>query len=75
MLYSLLSDPDFVSDLNNFDVNPANPFGKYKSEGNYLSTVNLGAWYQQAYKNLVKDPAKDFVVPILLAAIVLHYYI
>jgi hypothetical protein len=67
MLYSLLSDPDLVSDLNNLDVNTANPFGKYESEGNYLSTVNSGAWYQQAYNNLVIDPEKDFLVPICFA--------
>jgi hypothetical protein len=51
-----------VSDLANLDVNPANPFGKkYESDRDYLSTMNLGAWYQQAYKNLVKDPEKYFV--------------
>jgi uncharacterized protein YcgI (DUF1989 family) len=30
----------------------------------YLSTVNSGAWYKKEYKNLVKDPLKDFLVPI-----------
>jgi hypothetical protein len=67
MLYSLWSDPNLVSDLANLDVNPANPFGKYESVGNSLSTTNSGAWYQQAYKNLVKDPEKDFVVLICFA--------
>jgi hypothetical protein len=67
MLYSLLSDPNLVSDLSNLDVNPQNPFGKYESEGGYLTTVNSGAWYQKAYKNLVKDPAKDFLLPICFA--------
>jgi hypothetical protein len=67
MLYSLLSDPNLVSNLANLDVNPNNPFGKYELEGNYPSTVNLGAWYQQAYKNLVKDPKQAFVVPICFA--------
>jgi hypothetical protein len=44
MLYSLWSDPNLVSDLANLDVNPANPFGKYESEGqDYLSTMDLGA--------------------------------
>jgi hypothetical protein len=66
MLYSLLSDQNLVSDLSKLDVNPDNPFGKYKSEGDRLSTVNSGAWYQQAYKHCVKDPEKDFVVPIVM---------
>jgi hypothetical protein len=63
-MYSLLNDPNLVLDSASLDVNPANPFGKYKSEGDYLSTMNSGAWYQQAYENLVKDPEKDFVLPI-----------
>jgi hypothetical protein len=64
MLYSLLSNPFLVLDLSNLDVNPDDPIGKYKATNVLLSTVNSGAWYQQAYKNLVKDPAKTFVLPI-----------
>jgi hypothetical protein len=67
MLYSLLSDSELVGDLSNLDVNPENPFGKYQSEGDYLTTVNSGAWYQTAYKNLIKDPEKDFLLPIVFA--------
>jgi hypothetical protein len=67
MLYSLLGDPKLVSDLSNLHVNPDNPFGKYKSEGDYLTTVNSGAWYQTAYKDLIKDPEKDFLLPISFA--------
>lgn len=67
MLYSLLSDPNLVSDLSNLDVNTQNPFGKYESDGGYLSTVNSGAWYHKAYKNLIKDPSKDFLLPICFA--------
>ena len=68
MLYSLLSDSDLGSDLSNLDVNPNNPFGKYESEGNYLTTVNSGTWYQMAYKNLIKDPEKDFYSLLFLLA-------
>jgi hypothetical protein len=67
MLYSLLSDPLFVSDISNLDVNPNDPFGKYQSKDDFLTTVNSGAWYQTAYKNLVKDPNKDFLLPICFA--------
>jgi hypothetical protein len=56
-----------MSDLSNLDVNPENPFGKYETADKCLSTVNSGAWYQQAYKHLVKDPVKDFLVPIVFA--------
>jgi hypothetical protein len=34
----------------------------YKSEDDHLTTVNSGAKYQKAYKNLVKDPTKDLLV-------------
>ena len=56
-----------MSDLSNLDVNPDNPFGKYKFKGDYLTTINSGAWYQTAYKNLIKDPEKDFLLPICFA--------
>jgi hypothetical protein len=48
MLFSLLTDTNLVSDLSNLDVNPDNPFGKYKSEseGDYLTVPNSGAWYK-----------------------------
>jgi hypothetical protein len=67
MLYTLLTDPVVMADLSNLDVNPDNPCGKYQSDGNYLSTVNSGSWYDKAYKHLVKNPAKDFLVPIVFA--------
>jgi hypothetical protein len=67
MLHTLLSDPVVMSNLSNLDVNPGNPFRKYKKADKHLSTVNSGAWYQKAYKNLVKDPVKDFLVPIVFA--------
>jgi hypothetical protein len=67
MMYLLSSDPQLVLDLSNLDVNPNNPFGKYKSGVDYLTTVNSGTWYQTAYKNLVKDPKTDFHLPICFA--------
>jgi hypothetical protein len=33
----------------------------------YLTTVNSGAWSQKAYKNLIQDPANDFLLPICFA--------
>ena len=60
-LYSLLTDKDLFGDLSNLDVDPKNSFGKYKSP-KYLSTVNSGELYETAYKNMVKDREKDFLM-------------
>jgi hypothetical protein len=67
MLFSLLTDTNLVSDLSNLDVNPDNLFGKYQSEGDYLTVPNSGAWYQSAYDDVIKDPEKDFLLPICFA--------
>ena len=49
------------------DVNPDDPFGKYKTKNNYLSTVNSGNRYQRAYKNMIKSPDTEFLIPIIFA--------
>ena len=49
-LLNLLKDRTLFGDLQNLNVNPDNPFGKYKAKNNYLSTVNSGNRYQRAYK-------------------------
>ena len=51
--------------IENLDVNKDNIFGQYKVSNNKLSTVNSGLLYRQAYKNMVKDLNKDFLMPIL----------
>jgi hypothetical protein len=48
-------------------LTPNDPLAQYKLEGDYLVTVNSGAWYQKANKNLVKDPTKYFLLPICFA--------
>ncbi len=64
----MLSDPNLVLDLSNLDMKPHNPFGKYAFEVDYLTMMNSGAWsYQKAYSNLIKDPTKDFLLPICFA--------
>jgi hypothetical protein len=68
MLYSLLSGSFLVLDLLKLDVNPDDPYGKYQSKDGLLyTTVNSGAWYQQACNNLANDPSKAFVHPICFA--------
>jgi hypothetical protein len=64
-LSSLLSDPDLVQDLDLLDVNPDNPFGKFKSST--LSCFNSGQWYDMAYNQVISDPHTELFVPIILA--------
>ena len=66
-LYSLVSDLALFGDLNNLDVNINDPFGKYVSIDGLLSTTNSGQWYNMAYRHEVKNPAKDFLMPIIMA--------
>jgi hypothetical protein len=65
-LHALLSDPALVGDLDNLDVNPADPFAKYAPPSGRLSTVNYGAIYDLAYKNPCKKP-DDFLLGIIFA--------
>ena len=55
MITTLLTDDYLISDIDNFDVDPLNPFGKYKNIQNILSVVNSGTWYNNAYKYCIKD--------------------
>ena len=66
-LYSLVSDRVLFGQLDNLDVNPDDPFGKYVSPNGLLSTTNSGAWYNTAYHHEVNDPSKDFMMPIIMA--------
>ena len=63
----MLNDKTLFGNINNLDINPNNPFGKYKSQGNLLSTVNSGMRYQKAYKTMVQDKENDFLLPIIFA--------
>jgi hypothetical protein len=65
-LHALLSDPALVGNLDNLDVNPADPFAKYAPPSGQLLTVNSGAIYNLAYKNCCKK-AHDFLVGIIFA--------
>jgi hypothetical protein len=56
-LHSLLSHPDLTGSLENLDVNPVDPFGKYVSPDGLLGPVHLGMWYKKAYQTCVKDPS------------------
>jgi hypothetical protein len=66
-LFTLISDQNLFGNLNNLDVNVDDPFGKYVPPNGLLSTVNSGQWYNTAYRHEVKDPSKDFMMPIIFA--------
>ncbi len=66
-LYSLVSDRALFGNLDKLDVNVDDPFGKYVPSSGLLSTVNSGQWYNSAYQHEVKDPSKDFMMPIIFA--------
>ncbi len=66
-LYNLVADRALFGTLHNLDVNINDPFGKYVPTNGLLSTTNSGQWYNQAYHHEVKDPATDFLMPIIMA--------
>jgi hypothetical protein len=66
-LHSLLSHPDLTGTLDNLDVNPVDPFGKYVSPDGNIGPVNSAGWYKKAYQTCVKDPSTDLLVPICFA--------
>src|SRR5687767_4500137 len=66
MLISLLQDKN-INGIKNLVVNEKDPFSKFVSENSKLGEVNSGSWYEQAYNTMVKDPNKDFLLPIIFA--------
>jgi hypothetical protein len=53
ILHLFLNHPDLTISLDNLDVNPADPFGKYVSPNGGLGPVNLGMWYMRRHITLV----------------------
>lgn len=66
-LHSLLRHPDLTSNMDNLDVNPTDPFGKYIAPNGRIGAVHSAQWYQNAYHTCIKDPKTDFLVPICFA--------
>jgi len=63
-LISLLTDPRLVGDINNLDVNPDDPFGKFVSEDGRLTCFNSGEWYNDVYNKYIDAPNK-LLCPII----------
>ena len=66
-LVSLLDDPFLFGNIDHLDVNPSDPFSKYKAHNKVLSTVNSGMRYKLAYETCVTCPDSEFLVPIIFA--------
>ena len=66
-LLNLLGDKSLFGDIENLDVNPDNPFGKYTSPNKVLSTVNSGKRYKKAYRSMITDPENQLLLPIIFA--------
>jgi hypothetical protein len=64
MLSSLLNCPK-LNKLDNLVVNPLNRFGRYRSSDGAAGEVNSAKWYQDTYDQVIKDPDKDFLAPII----------
>jgi hypothetical protein len=64
-LFTLVSDQALFGNLDNLDVTVDDLFAKYVPPNGLLSTVNSGQWYNLAYQHEVKEPTKDFVMPII----------
>jgi len=69
-LASLFFDKD-LNKMENLVVNQSDDgvhperFGKYVAPDGLLGEVNTGSWYQTAYSNMIKNPKKDFLAPII----------
>ena len=66
MLASLFNCP-VLNKLENLVVNPLDRFAKYEGPHGKLGEINSALWYNNAYSNLVTDPNKDFLCPIIFA--------
>ena len=67
MLESLINDIN-LNQYENLVVNPYDQFGKYESIDGRLGEVNSGQWYQNAFKNCIDNPEKDFLCPLILSS-------
>ena len=66
MMFSLLQDK-MLNTAENLVVNQNDYFAKYVSPNGKLGDVNSGLWYDNAYRTMVTDPNKDFLLPIIFA--------
>ena len=64
-LLSLFQDKT-LNQMENLVVNATDPFRRYTPPTGRLGEINSGEHYAIAYENMVLDPAKDFLCPIIM---------
>ena len=64
MLSSLFNCPK-LNKAENLVVNPLNRFGRFRSSDGAAGEVNSAQWYQDTYDQVIKDPDKEFLAPII----------
>ena len=64
MLASLLNCP-MLNKLENLVINPDDRYGR--CHGDLLGEVNSGQWYQDTYDQMITNPDKEFLCPIVFA--------
>ena len=62
-LKAIFEDP-FINRDENLLVNPDNHFTPYVPPDGLLGEAITGSWYRHACDTMIKDPNKDFVLPI-----------
>jgi hypothetical protein len=65
-LSSLFNCPK-LNKVENLVVNPLNRFGSFQSSDSAASEVNSAQWYQDTYNQVIKDPDKEFLAPIIFS--------
>jgi hypothetical protein len=65
MLSSLLNDPELTQEEKLF-VSKKDRFSKYEVLDSRLGEVNSGLWFDRAHQNMIKNPDKDFLCPLIL---------
>jgi hypothetical protein len=65
-LMDLLHDDSIFGNLDNLDVNPDNPYGRYISGNDEFDEVNSAYWYGQAYDHCIKDDMNEMLFPIIM---------
>jgi hypothetical protein len=64
MLSSLFNCPK-LNKIENLVVNPLNRFGRFRPSDGAAGEVNSAQWYQDTYDQVIEDPDKEFLAPII----------
>ena len=68
-LFDILNDVNIFGYLHNLDVNKgpgADPFAMFRRDDGLLYEINSGSCYKAAYASMIKNPTKEFLLPIIM---------